>query len=163
MSTKVDCTLDLNTDNCRMEKMKRSLHIHDCVCRDMAQHMLVSKSDLQYCYECMTWFLKTEWHDHCNYHLQSWSDHHCEVIVYCHTVICPGYCPCCLWNQELPADDRLKYWLYSADLRKHVEEKHIGKVEWPINEPICGCPQSFNSEHNFWYHLHDVHKLTDGI
>lgn len=146
-----------------MEMRKRSPHIHDCVRRDIAQRLLVRKSDLQYCYECMTWCPKTEWRDHCNCHLQSWSDRHCEVIVYRHTVIRPGYCPCCLWNQELPADERLKYWLYSADLRNHVEENHIGKVEWPTSEPICGCSRSFKSERDFRYHLHDVHKLADGI
>lgn len=66
-------------------------------------------------------------------------------------------------HPELPADDRLKYWLYSADLRNHVEESHIGKVEWPTSKPICGCSQSFKSERNFRYHLHNVHKLADGI
>lgn len=111
----------------------------------------------------MTWHPKTKWRNHCNCHLQSWSDCHCEVIIYCHTVIHPGYCPCCLWNQELPADDRLKYWLYSADLRNHVEEDHIGKVEWPTSKPICGCSQSFKSERDFRYHLHNVHKLADSI
>ena len=146
-----------------MEMRNRSPHIHDCVRRDIAQRLLVQKSDLQYCYECMTWCPKAEWRDHCNCHLQSWSDRHCEVIVYRHTVVHPGYCPCCLWNQELPADDRLKYWLYSADLRNHVEENHIGKVEWPTSEPICGCSQSFKSDRDFRYHLHDVHKLADGI
>ena len=163
MSTEVDRTLELIADNCRMEMRKRSPHIHDCVRRDMAQRLRVSKSDLQYCYECMTWCLKTEWRDHCNYHLQSWNDRHCEVIVYRYTVIRPGYCPCFLWNQELPPDDRLKYWLYSADLRNHVEEKHIGNIEWPTNEPICGCSESFKAERDFRYHLHDVHKLADGI
>lgn len=163
MSTKVDRILEYTADNCRMARKKRSSHIHDCIRRDVAHRLLVSESDLQYCYECMTWRLKTEWRDHCDYHLKSWSDRHCEVIVYRYTVIRPGYCPCCLWNQGLPADDRLKYWLYSADMRRHVEEKHIEKVEWPTNGPICGCSQLFESERDFRYHLHDVHGLADGI
>jgi len=131
---------------------KRSPHIHECVRRDMAQRLLVSESDLQYCYECMTWCPKTEWRDR-----------HCEVILYRYTVIRPGYCPCCLWNQEIPPDDRVKYWLRSAGLRKHIQEEHIEKVEWPTIGPICGCSESFASERDFRYHLHDVHGLADGI
>jgi hypothetical protein len=129
----------------------------------MAQRLEITEPELRYFYECMSWSQENEWRDHCDQHLQSWNGWHCEVVLYRHTVIRPGYCPCCLWNQGLPADKRLKYWLRTADLRKHIEEKHIEKVKWPTEEPICGCSRSFELERDFRYHLHDVHGLADGI
>jgi len=121
---------DVNFERQEYRKALISMRIHDCIHRDMAHCLLVSESDLQCCYECMTWCPKTKWRHHCGYHLQQWRDSHYEVILYHYAVIHPGYCPCCLWNQEIPADARLKYWLCSAGLKKHVEEEHIEKVEW---------------------------------
>jgi hypothetical protein len=162
VSTEVDHRLELIADSRRFKRSERSVHIHNCARRKMAGRLHVSESDLRYCYECMTWCPQSEWRGHCGYHLQSWADRHCEVVIYRYTVIRPGYCPCCLWNQGLPADERLKYWLRSANLRRHVEQ-HIEKAAWPTADPVCGCSQSFASERDFRYHLHDVHGLADGI
>ncbi|PLB48229.1 hypothetical protein P170DRAFT_360496, partial [Aspergillus steynii IBT 23096] len=156
-----DCRKDLQSPT--LTHSDRSAHIHDCTRGDIARRLHIGESDLRYCYECMTWCPQVEWRDHCSYHLQSWSDLHCEVVICRYTVIRPGYCPCCVWNQGLPADKRLKYWTSSANLRKHLEHRHIVEIKWPTIDPICGCPQTFASEQEFRYHLHDVHGLTDGI
>lgn len=152
-----------SAENYRFKRSKRSSHIHDCILEKNARYLNIAKSELIYCYECMAWCFKREWRDHCEKHIQSWNDRHCEVVIYRYTVICPGYCPCCLWNESLPADERLKPWLRSADLREHIEGCHIEKFDWPLKESVCGCIQLVGSESDFRYHLHDVHGLTDKI
>ncbi|PKY00556.1 hypothetical protein P168DRAFT_69675 [Aspergillus campestris IBT 28561] len=69
------------------------------------------------------------WHDHCAKHIQAWNDRHCGVISYCHTVIRPSYYPWCLSNESLPANHRPKYWMCSADLRKHIVTRRIREIQ----------------------------------
>ena len=148
---------------CRLEKPKRSVHIHDCVRKATARRLGIAAHQLRYCYECMSWLQEDNWHDHSSQHLQCWDNLHSEVIIYRHTVIRPGYCPCCLWDQTLDSKKRMKFWLHSAGLRRHIERRHIQKMKWPSTKPICGCSGSFVSEIEFRRHLHDVHGLTNAI
>ncbi|KAK1141018.1 hypothetical protein N8T08_009675 [Aspergillus melleus] len=158
------CPVDTCQDNIQtLPKPKRSRHIHDCVRKATASRLGITDYQLRYCYECMSWFQENDWHHHSGQHLQSWDNLHCEVIIYRNTVIRPGYCPCCLWDQTLEPEERVKYWLHSAGLRGHIEKKHIQKMEWPSMNPICGCSRSFESEIDFRRHLHDVHGLTNAI
>jgi hypothetical protein len=106
----------------------------------------------------MEWFQASQWRDHCSSHIQSWKAQHCEVIVYRNTVIRPGYCPFCLWDKSLDAEDRLRQWLKSGNLKQHIEEKHM-----PGAKPICGCGQAFVNERGLRHHLHDTHKLNKSI
>ena len=147
----------------RLEKPKRSVHIHDCVRKATARRLGIAADQLRYCYECMSWLQESNWHDHSSQHLQFWDSRHCEVIIYRHTVIRPGYCPCCLWDQTLAPEERMKSWLHSAGLRGHIERRHIQKMKWPSTKPICGCSDSVESEIEFRRHLHDVHGLTNAI
>jgi hypothetical protein len=106
----------------------------------------------------MEWFQASQWRDHCSSHIQSWKAQHCEVIVYRNTVIRPGYCPFCLWDTSLDAEDRLRQWLKSGNLKQHIEEKHM-----PGAKPTCGCGQTFVNERGLRHHLHDTHKLNKAI
>jgi hypothetical protein len=163
VSSRLTLYLGKGAKNCRFKRTERSSHIHNCILKQKARDLNIAEAELIYCYECMAWCFKREWRDHCEKHIQSWNDRHCEVIIYRYTVIRPGYCPCCLWNESLPADERLKPWLRSADLREHIEKCHIEKFDWPLKESVCGCTKLVKSESDFRYHLHDVHGLTDKI
>ncbi|KAJ6171572.1 hypothetical protein N7470_000639 [Penicillium chermesinum] len=154
---------DCNEEITRLKKLDRSIHIHNCVRREISLELGVSESELKFCYECMKWFQLTHWRDHCSSHLQSWGTRHCEVISYRHTVIRPGYCPFCLWNKDLVAEDRLHYWLTSGNLRQHIEEQHMNGDQTPGTKSICGCGQIFDEERRLRYHLHDIHGLNKAI
>lgn len=147
----------------RLEKPKRSVHIHDCVRNATARRLGIAAHELRYCYECMSWLPEKNWRDHCTQHLECWDNRHCEVIIYRHTVIRPGYCPCCLWDQTLAPEQRMKPWSHSASLRGHIERIHLQRAKWPSTTPICGCSVLFESEIEFRRHLHDVHGLTNAI
>ncbi|KAJ5139214.1 uncharacterized protein N7515_004062 [Penicillium bovifimosum] len=147
-----------------LAKSSRSRHIHECVRRDKASQLGVRKFDMEFCYECMEWFhTKHQWREHCEKHLLSWGRLHCEVIIYRYTVIRPGYCPCCLFDESLDAEKRLRYWCHSKKLRDHIKETHLQGMKWPATDPLCGCPRSFDNAHDFCHHLYDVHGLAKGI
>lgn len=141
----------------------RGAHIHGCVRRMMAVNFQVPVSDVKFCYECMKWFKKCHWREHCSSHLNSWRTQHCEVIVYRNTVIRPGYCPFCLWNKDLHAEDRLHHYLESANLKQHIEDKHIDTDQQHGARLVCGCGQVFFDERGLRHHLHDAHKLKNAI
>lgn len=111
----------------------------------------------------MEWSTSVQWRDHCDTHLQSWKAQHCEVIMYRHTVIRPGYCPFCLWDPNLFAEERLRYWLRSDNLREHIEGQHLAKIRLGPTKPICGCSQNFSDERDLRNHLHDTHGLKETI
>lgn len=111
----------------------------------------------------MEWLKSSQWRDHCSSHLQSWKTEHCEVIVYRHTVIRPGYCPFCLWDMDLDAEDRLYQWSKSGNLKQHIEERHMLGDQEPGAKPMCGCGQAFANERGLRHHLHDTHKLNKAI
>lgn len=146
-----------------LKKSERSAHIHECVRHEMALDLQVSESEMRFCYECMKWFLSGQWRDHCTSHLQSWRTQHCEVIIYRHTVIRPGYCPFCLPKTDLLPEDRLQYWLRTDNLKRHIEEEHLPEIQWPTTKPICGCTQTFENDHGLRHHLHDIHGLNKAI
>ncbi|KAI3240761.1 hypothetical protein DTO012A7_2460 [Penicillium roqueforti] len=154
-----DCLAEIKC----MKKSDRSAHIHNCARREMALDLKISEPELKFCYECMEWFQPSQWRDHCSSHIQSWRTQHCEVVVYRNTVIRPGYCPFCLWNIDLEAEDRLHQWLKSGNMRQHIEEKHMPGNRGPEAEPICGCGQAFADERGLRHHLHDTHKLNKAI
>ncbi|KAL2700119.1 hypothetical protein AAEP93_008642 [Penicillium crustosum] len=148
-----------------LRKCDRSAHIHGCVRREKASDLQISESEMRFCYECMEWFLSSQWRKHCDAHLQSWQIQHCEVIIYRHTVIRPGYCPFCLWdpNLNLSAETRLRSWLRSDNLREHIEGQHMAEIQRFKKKPICGCSQIFNNERDLRNHLHDAHGLKETI
>jgi hypothetical protein len=111
----------------------------------------------------MKWLQAIQWQDHCSSHIQSWNTQHCEVIVYRHTVIRPGYCPFCLWNKDLTDEDRLHQWLKSGNLKQYIEEKHMLGDQWYGAKPSCGCGQAFVNERDLRHHLHDIPKLNKAI
>jgi hypothetical protein len=78
-------------------------------------------------------------------------------------VIRPGYCPFCLWNKDLAAEDRLHYWLTSGNLRQHIEEQHMNGNQNHGEKSICGCGEMFDEERGLRHHLHDIHKLNKAI
>ncbi|OQE73307.1 hypothetical protein PENNAL_c0089G11954 [Penicillium nalgiovense] len=148
-----------------LEEIKQSAHIHNCIRREIALDLEVSESQLRFCYECMEWLKSSQWRAHCFSHLQSWESQHCEVIVYRHTVIRPGYCPFCLWDVklDLEPEDRLNQWSKSGNLKQHIEEKHMLGDQGSGAKTICGCGQAFADERGLRYHLHDTHKLNKAI
>ncbi|RMZ39099.1 anticoagulant protein C [Aspergillus flavus] len=153
------CQLEIEN----LTKSERSAHIHECIRREKGLALQVPNSRLHFCYECMEWFLKRQWPDHCTAHLQSWQTQHCEAVKYRHTVIRPTYCPFCLWNFQNPAEERLQYWTRSGNLRQHIETKHMPEISWPVMTSICECSQTFDNERELCHHLHDVHGLKDTI
>ncbi|CAG8417792.1 unnamed protein product [Penicillium salamii] len=146
-----------------LRKCDRSAHIHGCIRREKAFGLQRPESEMRFCYECMDWCLSSQWRDHCDTHLQSWKAQHCEVIIYRHTVIRPGYCPFCLWDPDLSAEKRLRYWLRSDNLREHIEGQHLAKIGHCQTKLICGCSQSFHNERDLRLHLHDAHGLKETI
>ncbi|CAG7932841.1 unnamed protein product [Penicillium olsonii] len=146
-----------------LKKRDRSTHIHGCIRRQKAFGLQIPESEVRFCYECMEWCTSVQWRDHCDTHLQSWKAQHCEVIIYRHTVIRPGYCPFCLWDPNLFAEERLRYWLRSDNLREHIEGQHLAKIRLGPTKPICGCSQSFSDERDLRNHLHDTHGLKETI
>jgi hypothetical protein len=64
---------------------------------------------------------------------------------------------------DLPAEDRLHYWLKSGNLKQHIEERHLPEFKWPTKQLICGCTQTFDNERGLRYHLHDIHGLNKAI
>ncbi|KAJ5971697.1 uncharacterized protein N7479_001615 [Penicillium vulpinum] len=146
-----------------LKKCDRSAHIHGCIRREKAFGLQRPESEMRFCYECMDWCLSSQWRDHCDTHLQSWKSQHCEVIIYRHTVIRPGYCPFCLWDPDLSAEKRLRYWLRSDNLREHIEGQHLAKIGHCQTKLICGCSQSFHNERDLRLHLHDAHGLKETI
>ncbi|KAJ5475343.1 hypothetical protein N7539_008409 [Penicillium diatomitis] len=115
----------------RITKSERNTHVHDCVRHEKALDLHLSESKLRFCYQCMEWLTSSQWRDHCNVHLEAWDTKHCEVITYRRTVIRPGHCPFSLWDLNLPAEERLYYWLKSGNLKKHIEEQHICEQKEP--------------------------------
>ncbi|KAJ5456181.1 hypothetical protein N7530_011455 [Penicillium desertorum] len=147
-----------------MAKSSRSAHIHECIRTYKASQFGVSKLDMKFCYECMQWFhTKHQWREHCEHHLMSWGRLHCEVIIYRYTIIRPGYCPCCIRDESLKAEERLRYWCHSKKLRDHIKDTHLQRMKWPTTDPLCGCPRSFDNARDFCRHLYDVHGFTKGI
>ncbi|KAJ5816632.1 hypothetical protein N7447_008865 [Penicillium robsamsonii] len=64
---------------------------------------------------------------------------YCEVIIYRYTVIRLGYYAFYLWDPDLSAEERLRYWLRSDNLREHIERQHLAKIRLSPIKPICGC------------------------
>lgn len=152
-----------STDSASLRKCDRSAHIHKCVRREKAFELQISESRMRFCYECMEWFSSSQWRCHLEGHLQSWQIQHCEVVIYRHTIIRPGYCPFCLWNLDLPAEDRLQYWLRSDNLREHIEGQHMAEIQRSSKNPMCGCSRTFDNERELRHHLHDMHGLNETI
>lgn len=152
-----------HTNSASLRKFDRSAHIHECVRREKAFDLQTSESRVHFCYECMEWFESSQWRDHCNVHLQTWQTKHCEVIIYRHTVIRPGYCPFCLWDLDFPAEERLQFWLRSGNLRGHIESQHMPGIQWPTIKPVCGFSRTFDKERELRHHLHDAHGLNKTI
>lgn len=155
----------MNADILSLKKPDRCSHIHKCIRREIALNLHISESKLKFCYECMVWLQASQWRDHCFSHLQSWETQHCEVIVYRHTVIRPGYCPFCLWDTklDLEPEDRMYQWSTSGNLKQHIEEKHMLEDQLSGAKQICGCGQAFADERDLRHHLHDTHKLNKAI
>ncbi|KAE8308300.1 hypothetical protein BDV41DRAFT_552024 [Aspergillus transmontanensis] len=81
----------------------------------------------------MEWMSADEWPDHCRTHLQSWTTRHCEIVTYRYTVIRPGYCPFCLWDEKIPKGHRMQDWIRTDGLRQHMEREHISCVQLSYN------------------------------
>ncbi|KAI9764363.1 MAG: hypothetical protein M1840_008501 [Geoglossum simile] len=141
-----------------IHKDRRATHIHHCRQRKHAKALNRLQSELIYCFQCFTWFVKEEWSVHCRQHLNSTSSRGCRSISYCHTLIRPGYCPFCLGDETLSADERLQAWTRDTGLMAHLE-KHISEAHWPsiCPHPLCGI--QLQDEMSFWYHLSDDHNL----
>ncbi|KAI9766403.1 MAG: hypothetical protein M1839_004907 [Geoglossum umbratile] len=150
-------------NDCRREmegiyKGRRAAHIHHCRRRECAKVLNYLQSDLIYCFQCFTWFVEEEWSVHCKQHLGSISSKGCGSINYCHTLIRPGYCPFCLGDETLSADERLQAWTRDTGLIAHLE-KHVTEANWPSACPHPLCSLQLQDEMLFWYHLSDDHNL----
>lgn len=143
-------------------KPQRSHHIHSCVQRKLACCLDVPKSQLKYCYECFTWCHENEWNQHCEEHMPSMTSLHCEVIVYRHTIVRPGYCPWCMWDDRLKAGDRMRPWLQSNKLKDHIH-LHIQKMQWPAPCLHHSCEHLLDNEQACCCHLHDMHGFHNSI
>lgn len=117
---------------------------HECVRREKMLDFQVSECQMKFCYECVEWFLFQQ----------------CDVIRHRHTRHAPCLLPC-LWDPDLPAEERLQYWLRSGNLREHmhIESMDMLGIRWPMRDPVCGCALTFELRH----HLHDVHGLKETV
>ncbi|KAJ5085598.1 hypothetical protein N7532_010369 [Penicillium argentinense] len=79
--------------------------------------------------------------------------------MYRNTVIRPGYCPFCLWNEDLAGEDRLK----SSNLKQLIEDEYILGEQEHGARLVCGYGQTFVDERSLRHHLHNTHKLNKAI
>ena len=137
-------------------KRYRSNHIHDCRRRQRAKELGQLPSCLEYCFDCLEWYIKgTEWDRHCQGHLPI-STKICGSITYCHTLIKPAFCPDCL-QADIPVALRMRSWDRDADALLHMQREHLDMVTWPSVRPCCSM--EWEDERSFYYHLSDVHGL----
>ncbi|CRG92915.1 DNA polymerase III subunit alpha [Talaromyces islandicus] len=139
----------------------KSKHVHHCRRNEFAQKHRREPSTVHYCYfDCFTWFCDgEEWEKHCSQHLGSLTSLHCEVIMYCNTMIRPAYCPQCLGNTSLKPSERLRKYVRSDDLRDHLEKNHA-------HDSVCCpslCGQKFDNDEYRAFHWCDVHGLNSAI
>ena len=96
---------------------------------------------------------------HCVIYLKgliSWS---CEMIIYCHTFVYPGYCLFCLGKKCLSANQWMESWSRDHKLWIYVNE-HLQGCCWPL---IClhpSCNTSLQDEVSFQSHLIDNHWFS---
>ena len=119
---------------------------------------------VKYCWECFTFHdgRSSEFEKHCASHLSLLTSQHYKVMVYHHTTICAGYCIECMWDNNKSTACRMRAFVRSVDLRRHVEE-HIDQKTWPsrCSDPLCGHVSS--DEQGYRCHLHDVHHYNKTI
>lgn len=122
----------------------------------MASQLGQLQSDVHYCHRCFEWVIGDEWDQHCHSHLSAMTSKRCGTIMFCHTLIRPGYCPFCLGNEALPACERLESWTRDYNLWSHVNE-HLKGRKWPCPCPHPLCDLSFEDETKLQFHFMDEH------
>ena len=102
--------------------------------------------------------MEEEWEEHCSSHLESIVSKRCAPLIYCNTLVRPGFCPFCLGDSKLSSFSRWNSWTREDKLRSHLGS-HITASCWPSQCPHPLCGLHFNDELSFFYHLKDVHSL----
>lgn len=115
-------------------------------------------SELKYCFACFSWLFEEEWDEHCRVHLESITSKRCASITYCHTLVCPAFCPFCMGNNRLNASSRWSSWTREAKLWSHIQS-HLEASHWPLRCPHPLCSLQLTDEISFLYHLSDVHSF----
>jgi hypothetical protein len=123
----------------------------------MASKLGRLQTEIHYCYHCFEWVVGEEWEKHCQSHIQAMKSKKCGTIIYCYTLIRPGYCPCCLGNKGLPASQRLQSWIRDRKLWDHVNN-HLERRHWPSPCPHPLCDVLYETALKF--HFMDDHGFS---
>lgn len=146
-------------------KRTRADHIHACRCKEFLATVKARRGSkdagpvrVEYCFLCFRWFDgDVAWEQHCRSHLNSFKPTWCAVRIYCHTMISPRFCPWLLYDEKLPAAQRLKQWPRNSTLMDYIDREHIETIHsWPA---LCGCGVEVKDVMALRYHLSDVHGL----
>lgn len=150
------------TDPYRIRKAERNSHIHGCL-QKMAS--LTWHQNAEYCWECFQFCDQKAYQEHCQVHISSITEStgiHYEAITYRSTLIKPAYCIFCLWDDNLDAPSRMRTFLRSHDLRRHLET-HVIDMKWTGVCPDGSCRKDFNDAQDLRRHLHDIHTYHKSV
>lgn len=75
-------------------------------------------------------------------------------------MIRPAYCPFCLGDKSLPADERLASWTRDHHLWTHVNNDHAPNHVWPALCPHPLCDDPITDDKTLWQHLVNKHGLS---
>jgi hypothetical protein len=138
------------------KKPSRASHIHRCTKIKEARQRDQKWTDLEYCYDCVRWYVRgPEREEHCRQHL-SVLPKSCGAMWHCNTLIKPVYCPFHLSATDLAVSERLRSWRGDADALRHIKDEHLRTANYPLACPL-GCEGASKDERSFIYHLSDIH------
>jgi hypothetical protein len=133
--------------------------MYKCVQQEMGARLGCLKSDIHYCHHCFAWVVGDEWNPHCRQHLSNLASKRCGVIVHCHTLVRPAYCPYCLSDGSVAPSEQMVSWSRDHDLWKHLID-HLERQRYPAICPHPLCDQPLEDSAALRFHLVDDHGIS---
>jgi hypothetical protein len=81
------------------------------------------------------------------------------MLLYCYTLVRPGYCPFHVGNTKLPAARRLQSWDRDFDLWTHVNDEMKGR-RWPMSCLYPLCDILLEDDRDLQFHFIDDHGFS---
>jgi hypothetical protein len=102
----------------------------------VAHYLGYLQFDVHYCYQCFDRVAGEEWERYCASRLAEMIIKRCGTVIYCHTLVRPGYCPFRIGdsNPDFPASRRLESWTRDHKLWTHIS-KHLDQCQWSREYP----------------------------
>ncbi|KAG2027713.1 hypothetical protein GB937_000154 [Aspergillus fischeri] len=99
---------------------------------------------------------------HCGLYLANLKPR-CGLLMFCYTLVAPGFCPFCLGDGNKRPDEHFKQWLNKAMLLNYID----GHLSQLLSGNLVTCPhpccsgKEYGSILDFWCHLFDVHSIEE--